>query len=127
MTHPPSPLEQAFARLRTCAQADAAACAHMPAAVEAMVLALLVRLLGQLERLARTWHAGAAMAPASQSRSHARIASGLVPPRAQRPERFLDWWLRMNFGRGMRPAEHPPVRPPHARQAMPRPVRAPPA
>ena len=67
MTHPPSPLEQAFARLRTSAQADAAACAHMPAAVEAMVLALLLRLLGQLERLARTWHAGAAMAPASQS------------------------------------------------------------
>jgi hypothetical protein len=99
----------------------------MPAAVEAMLLALLLRLLGQLERLARTWHAGTPMVPAGVSRSHARIASGRVPPRAQRPERFLDWWLRMNFGRGMRPAEHPPVCPPHARQAMPCPVRAPPA
>lgn len=127
MTHPPSPLEQAFARLRTSAQADAAACAHLPASVEAMLLALLLRLLGQLERLARTWHAGTPMVPAGLSRSHARIASGRVPPRAQRPERFLDWWLRMNFGRGMRPAEHPPVCPPHARQAMPCPVRAPPA
>jgi hypothetical protein len=127
MTHPLTPLEQAFARIRISAEADAAACAHVPTAVEAMLLALLLRLLGQLERLARTWHAGTHPVPAGQSRSQARIASGLVPPRAQRPERFLDWWLRMNFGRGMRPAAHPPSRPLRARQATPCPVRAPPA
>lgn len=107
MTHHPTTLEEAFGALRRAAQADAAAHARTPSAVEAMLFALLIRLLGQLERLARTWRAPASH-PVLPSRSRTRISAGLVPPRGERPELVPDWWFRMNFGRGMRPAAPPP-------------------
>lgn len=107
MTHHPTTLQEAFASLRRAAQADAAAHARTPSSVEMVLFALLIRLLGQLERMARAWQQPAPR-PAARSRSHARIASGLVPPRGERPEQVPDWWFRMNFGRGMRPAAPPP-------------------
>lgn len=127
MTHSPATLEQAFARIRISAEVDAAACAHVPTAVEAMLLALLLRLLGQLERLARTWQSGPSSHQPALSRSRARIAEGLVPPRAQRTGPFRHWYVRLHPARGMRPAAHPPTRPLRARPAARSLVRAPPA
>lgn len=127
MTHHPATLHEAFASLRTALEAERETCAHMPAAVESMLLALLLRLLGGLERMALAWHASAARAsyhtplPAFLSRSHARIAAGLVPPRALRTGPIQYWLVRLHPNRGMRPIAAPPAPP-----RPPRPVRAPP-
>ena len=121
MTHSPATLEQAFARIRIAAQADADACAHVPTAVEAVLLALLLRLLGQLERLARAWQSGTPGRHPALSRSQARIAEGVVPPRAQRTGPFRHWYVRLHPALGMRPATRPLAPPPRLRQ-----VRAPP-
>ncbi len=119
MTHASATWEQPLARLRTAAQAEREACVHRPAALEALLIALLLRLLAALGHAAPACNMAAGNLPAwcrralalrpSVSRSHARIASGRVPPRAARRERCLDWWFRMNFGRGMRPSAPPPV------------------
>jgi hypothetical protein len=126
MTHAPATWEQALAWLRTAAQAERETCVRRPAALEAMLLALLLRLLAALGGAARWPGAPARALRPALSRSRARIASGRVPPRAARRELFLDWWLRMNFGRGMRPAAPPPglARPRLLRAPPPEPARA---
>ena len=129
MTHHPDNLEEAFARLRSAAEADREACAHLPAAIEAMMFALLVRLLTQLQGMARAWAANRHPVPrqAGLSRSHARIASGLVPPRAERTGPFCHWLVSLHRNRGMRPAAPAPARPPralHPRATPPEPAPA---
>ena len=119
-------MHETIARLRTALVAERETCAHVPAAVESMLLALLLRLLGGLERLALAWqaptgHAPARHFPAARSRSHARIAAGLVPPRALRTGPIPYWLVRLFPARGMRPIAAPPAPP-----RRPRPVRAPP-
>lgn len=108
MTDPATTLEGAFARLRAAAEADRETCALLPAALDAMMLALLVRLFAGLERMARAWSA-ARPRPLPRSRSQARIASGLVPPRAERAGPLWDWLVGLHRNRGMRPCATPPA------------------
>lgn len=53
MAPPPPPLAAIFAGLRTALEADRRAASF----VDGVVLAVLLMLLGRLERMARTWHA----------------------------------------------------------------------
>jgi hypothetical protein len=60
MTSHPSPLADRFAGLRAALQQRPGELRPASAAaLDAMLLALLVSLLGRLERLARTWHPAA--------------------------------------------------------------------
>lgn len=130
MTHPSSPLADEFASLRRAVQRDAAAArAGVAQVLDAMLLALLATLLGRLERIARTWHAGAVDPLATEHPDSVRgdaslplalpalcVALGLVP----------GWIFRCFPARGMRPIPgrtRARRRSPHG---TPTPARAPP-
>jgi hypothetical protein len=67
MTSHPSPLADRFAGLRAALQQRPGELRPASAAaLDAMLLALLVSLLGRLERLARTWHPAAAQEDSEQ-------------------------------------------------------------
>jgi hypothetical protein len=124
MTQSSSTWQGALARLRTAAAAEQEKCAHFPALLEALLRLLLLCLFAQPRRLPRI--ARTLPALPLRSRSRARIAAGRVPPRAARPERFLDWWLRMNFGGVITAiAPPPPPRRPLRRTPPPDPAPAP--
>lgn len=93
-----TPLADQFAALRR-------SCAQLPPA-QALGLALLLRLLGMLESLARAW-----TSPAQPRRRH---RSGKGPM-------VRDWMIPCHPTRKLRPSPPPPPQAPHARN-----VRAPP-
>ncbi len=75
----------------------------------ALLVAILLRLLGALERMVREWQESRAAAPV---RRRSTAGKGPIP---------RDWMLRGRPARGLRPTFPPPPRHPPAR-----PVRAPP-
>jgi hypothetical protein len=78
MPPPPSPLADTVASLRVATLAiPAHAC--VPAAIHALILACLARILGRLEEMIRAWHAGQ-LAPPTRCPGTAR-----TPAMAPRP------------------------------------------
>jgi len=97
----PSPLADQLAALRhSSAQLGPA---------HALLVAMLLRLLGDLEGMLRQWQAGRAAAPV---RRRSLAGKGPIP---------RDWMLHGRPARGLRPTFPPPPRPTSAR-----PARAPP-
>jgi len=75
------PLGDQFARLRDIAQAQET-CAWIPAAIQDLIMACLMRIFGRLEQLVRLWQAGALPLPPIRTASpRARKAA---TPRAHR-------------------------------------------
>lgn len=102
MKPPPSPLAEQLAGLRhSAAQLGPA---------HALLVALVLRLLGDLEVMVRAWQAARADAP---RRRRSPAGKGPIP---------RDWMLRGHPARGLRPTFPTPL--PHPPS---RPVRAPPA
>lgn len=111
-------LAHAFASLRAQAQAEAARL-RLDDAVQALLLAFIIRLCTQLEALACR-HAAAARA--GQGPESAEPAEAVA---AARRAVWRDWWVHGRPAPGMRPHPAPEWRPQMRR--VPRPVRGPPS
>jgi hypothetical protein len=115
--HPLSPGDL-FASLRAAAQAESVARAHRPGALEAVVLALVIRLCTQLEQLFSQWQSSPASQPGAPRLT--RVAALPFIPRALRQPPLPDWLVRLYPGRGARPAPAPR---PQSRSARAHPPR----
>ena len=115
-SHTPS-LGDLLASLRATAQAQSACGRPHRGALQAVVIALILRLCTELEQLVRQWQPRAAMPGFPRV---TRIAGLPFRPRALRQPPLPDWLVRLLPARGLRPA---PLPRPQARGASAHPLR----
>lgn len=114
-----SSLGDAFASLRASLQADSALVRPLAAgALNAVMSALLIRLLTDLAQLFRRWQSRGPSAPCAPRAT--RVAGLVFIPRALRRAPFPDWVIRNAPARGLRPAAAPR---PQSRTARAHPLR----
>lgn len=105
-SHPPS-LGDTFALMRASLQADSVSRPHAAGALNAVMTALIFRLLAELEHLFRLWAARAAARSAASRTT--RIAGLPFVPRPLRHPPLPTWLLRGAPAKGLRrsPAPRP--------------------
>lgn len=117
-SHPPS-LGETFATLRASLHAESA-CArpHAQGALSAVMTALLIHLLTELEQLFRRWQSGPIATPGTTRAT--RIAGLAFIPRALRQPPLPLWLIRLAPALGLCPAPAPR---PQSRAARAHPLR----
>ena len=119
MSSHPLSLGDQFASLRASLQAESAFTRpHAQGALSAVMAALLIRLLTELEQLFRRWQSRPVAYPGFTRAT--RIAGLAFIPRALRHPPLPTWLLRLAPALGLRPAPAPH---PHARATRAHPIR----
>lgn len=118
MSPHPSCLGDLLASLRATARQESVAVRLNAGALEAVMIALMIRLCTELEQLFRQWQPRGTAHPCA--RRVTRIAGRPFRPRALRQPPVWDWLVRLLPARGLRPAALPR---PQSRTARAHPLR----